>query len=131
MSDIASYVYFQLVYKYLQTKINTFGMDLMHRMMTWAATIALTLVTLWILLQGFRIMTGRSQAPLMEVVINMGRIVVIVAAATALALTSTDLNDFFTTQLDQEVHYLFTGNKDETTASAIDQNLAYTQLALS
>jgi len=130
MSDIASYVYFQLVYKYLQTKINTFGMDLMHRMMTWAATIALTLVTLWILIQGFRIMTGRSQAPLMEMVINMGRIVVIVAAATTMAVTSTDLNDFLTTQLDQEVHYLFTGNKDESTASSIDQNLAYTQLAL-
>jgi type IV secretion system protein VirB6 len=131
MSDIASYVYFQLVYTYLQKQINTFGMNLMHRTMTWAATIALTLVTLWILIQGFRIMTGRSQAPLMEVVINMGRIVVIVAAATTMAVTSTDLNDFFTTQLDQEVHYLFTGNKDETTASAIDQNLAYTQLALS
>lgn len=130
MSDIASYVYFQLVYKYLQQKINTFGMDLMHRMMTWAATIALTLVTLWVLIQGFRIMTGRSQAPLMEVVINMGRIVVIVAAATTMAVTSTDLNDFLTSQMDQEVHYLFTGNKDETTSSAIDQNLAYTQLAL-
>lgn len=130
MSDIASYVYFQLVYKYLQDKINTFGMDLMHRMMTWAAAIALTLVTLWILIQGFRIMTGRSREPLMEVVINMGRIVVIVAAATTMAVASTNLNSFLTTQLDEEVHYLFTGNANETTSSAIDQNLAYTQLAL-
>jgi type IV secretion system protein VirB6 len=131
MSDIANYVYFQLVYKYLQTQINTFGMDLMRRMMTWAATIALTLVTLWILIQGFRIMTGRSREPLMEVVINMGRIVVIVAAATTMAVTSRNLNDFLTTQMDQEINYLFTGNEDQSTSSAIDKNLAYTQLALS
>src|ERR1700754_1967661 len=130
MSDIANYVYFQLVYKYLQDKINTFGMDLMHRMMTWASAIALTLVTLWILVQGFRIITGRSRESLMEVVINMGRIVVIVAAATTMAVASTDLNKFLTTQLDEEVHYLFTGNENETTSSAIDENLAYTQLAL-
>jgi predicted chitinase len=36
-----------------------------------------------------------------------------------------------TTQMDQEINYLFTGKEDQSTSSAIDKNLAYTQLALS
>lgn len=130
MSDIANYVYFQLIYDYLSKAINDFGMDLMRRMMTWASAIALTLVTLWIILQGFRVLTGRTREPLMEIVISMGRIVVIVAAATTMAVASTNLNNFLTVQLDKEVHYLFTGKENKSTASAIDENLAYTQIAL-
>lgn len=131
MSDIANYVYFQLIYDYLSDEINTFGMELMRRMMTWASAIALTLVTLCILIQGFRVVSGRSREPLMEIVLQMGRIVVIVGAATTMAIASTDLNNFLTVQLDKEIHYLFTGNENKRTSSAIDENLAYTQIALS
>ncbi|APG04867.1 type VI secretion protein [Luteibacter rhizovicinus DSM 16549] len=131
MPNIADYVYYRLVYDYLNDQIAEFGMDLMKRMMTWASAIALTLVTLWIIVQGFRIATGRSRESLMEVVINMGRIVVVVAAATTMALAGRDLHTFLTTDLDMEIHELFTGNANQTTADSIDQNLAYTQLALS
>ena len=131
MPNIADYVYYRLVYDYLNDQIAEFGMDLMKRMMTWASAIALTLVTLWIIVQGFRIATGRSRESLMEVVINMGRIVVVVAAATTMALAGRDLHTFLTTDLDMEIHQLFTGNANQTTADAIDENLAYTQLALS
>ena len=131
MPNIADYVYYRLVYDYLNDEIATFGMELMKRMMTWASAIALTLVTLWILIQGFRIATGRSRESLMEVVINMGRIVVVVAAATTMAIAGSDIHTFLTKDLDKEVHGLFTGNDDETTADSIDKNLAYTQLALS
>lgn len=131
MPNIADYVYYRLVYDYLNDQIADFGMDLMKRMMTWASAIALTLVTLWILVQGFRIATGRSRESLMEVVINMGRIAVIVAAATTMAIAGRDLHTFLTTDIDKEVHELFTGNTNETTADTIDKNLAYTQIALS
>jgi type IV secretion system protein VirB6 len=131
MPNIADYVYYRLVYDYLNDKIHDFGMDLMHRMMTWASAIALTLVTLYIIIQGFRIATGRSRENLMEVVINMGRIVVVIAAATTMAVMGSDLHTFLTTDVDKEIHGLFTGNTNETTADAIDKNLAYTQIALS
>jgi type IV secretion system protein VirB6 len=131
MPNIADYVYYRLVYDYLNDQIHDFGMDLMHRLMSWASAIALTLVTLYILIQGFRIMTGRSRESLMEVVINMGRIVVVIAAATTMAVMGSDLHTFLTTDVDKEVHQLFTGNGDETTADSIDKNLAYTQIALS
>jgi type IV secretion system protein VirB6 len=130
MPNIADYVFFKLIYTYLEDKIDKFGMEVMGRMMTWAATFALILVTIYIMIQGFRIMTGRSRESLMELVINLGRIVLVVSAATAMAIGSTDLTKFFTTDLDQHVHYLFTGDDNETTADSIDKNLAYTQLAL-
>jgi hypothetical protein len=121
MPNIADYVYYRLVYDYLNSEIADFGMDLMKRMMTWASAIALTLVTLWILIQGFRIATGRSRESLMEVVINMGRIVVVVAAATTMAIAGSDIHTFLTKDLDKEVHGLFTGNDNETTADSIDK----------
>lgn len=131
MPNIGDYIYYSLVYKYLNDKINTFGMDLMGRMMTWAAAIALTLVTLWIMIQGYRMVTGQSRESMMHLITNMARIALIVTAATTMAVSGANLHDWLTVGLDKEVHQLFTGNTDETTASAIDKNLAYTQIALS
>jgi type IV secretion system protein VirB6 len=131
MPNITDYIYFRLVYDYLNKQISTFGMDLMGRMMSWASAMALVLVTLWILIQGYRILTGQSREPLMATVLNMGRIAVIVGAATTMAVAGTGLHNFLTVDLDKEVHGLFTGNDDETTADSIDGNLAWTQLALS
>lgn len=131
MPNITGYIYFRLVYDYLNTQISKFGMDLMGRMMSWASAIALVLVTIWILLQGYRILTGQSREPLMATVLNMGRIVVIVGAATTMAVAGTGLHQFLTVDLDKEVHELFTGDGNNTTAESIDRNLAWTQLALS
>jgi type IV secretion system protein VirB6 len=131
MPNLADYLYYQLIYDYLNDEIKLFAMGLMRHLMSWASALALTLVTLWILIQGFRIATGRSRDSLLVTVIDMGRITVIVAAATTMAVVGTDLRTFLTEDLDREVHYLFTGNADQSTSQAIDKNLAYTQLALS
>lgn len=131
MPNIGDYIYFTLVYDYLNDQIGRFGMDLMTRMTTWASAIALTFVTLWIMLEGYRLITGKSREPMMHVVINMARIAVIVSAATTMSVMGTNLHDWLTIGLDKEVHGLFTGNDDNTTAQSIDKNLAYTQIALS
>jgi len=80
---------------------------------------------------GYRLITGKSCKPLMHMVINMARIAVIVSAATTMSVMGTDLHGWLTKGLDKEVHGLFTGNDHQTTAQAIDRNLAYTQIALS
>jgi type IV secretion system protein VirB6 len=131
MGSITDYIYFRLVYDYLNRQISDFGMSLMNHMMSWTSGIALVLVTLWILVQGYRILSGQSRHPLMATVLNMGRIVVIVGAATTMSVAGTSLRQFLTVDLDKEVHQLFTGRSDSTTAHAIDKNLAWTQLALS
>ncbi|WP_081996490.1 type IV secretion system protein [Luteibacter sp. 9133] len=130
-TNIADYVYYRLVYDYLSDEISTFGMTLMKNLMSWASAIALVLVTLWIMFQGFRILTGQSREPLMATVLNLGRIAVVIGAATTMAFAGSGLHQFLTVDLDKEINGLFTGKDDATTSSSIDKNLAYTQLALS
>jgi type IV secretion system protein VirB6 len=129
-ANIGDFVYYGLVYDYLTKKINTFGMNLMASFMTWASALALIMVTLWIMIQGYRMITGQSRESLMAMVANMARIVVIVAAATTMSILGTNLQKLFTTDLSTGINQMFTGSS-ETAAETIDKNLAWTQLALS
>jgi type IV secretion system protein VirB6 len=130
MQDVTAYLYYRLIYNFLSNKIETFGLAMMGRVAGWVNAVALILVTIWILVQGYRVLTGQMREPLMGLVISMGRIVVIVGAATTMGFAGTDLHTFLTNTLDKQVHQLFTGTENETTSDAIDKNLAWTQLAL-
>lgn len=122
-------VFFTLIYNYLKHEINTDGLVLMQRMMVWASTVALVLVTLWVLVQGYRIVTGRSREPMMALVTNMTRIALIVTVATTMSVFGTNLHDLFTNQLSTAANQLVTG-EDSTATDSIDENLAWTQAAL-
>ncbi|HET6806342.1 MAG TPA: type IV secretion system protein [Frateuria sp.] len=128
-TNLADFVYFRLVYDYLSRQINTFGMDLMAAFMTWASALALVMVTLWIMIQGYRLITGQLHESLMAMVMNMTRIVIIVTAATTMSVFGSSLQQLFTTDLSTGINQMFTGNND-TAAETIDRNLAWTQLAL-
>lgn len=130
MQDVTAYIYYRLIFNWLSDKIEKFGYNMMERVAGWASAMALTLVTIWILVQGYRILTGTMREPLMATVLSMGRVAVIVGAASTMAFAGTDLHKFLTETLDKQVHGFFTGNSDETTSSAIDKNLGWTQLAL-
>lgn len=125
------FVYFALINSWLTDKIATFGTGLVGRAMQFVSATALLLVTLWILIQGFRILTGRSRDSMMAMVVDMGRIAVIVAAATVMAVGSTDLQTFLGADggLGRGINHLITGS-DASPADNIDKNLAYTQLAM-
>ncbi len=123
------FVYFALIYSWLTDKITTFGSVLVGRSMQFATSVALLLVTLWILIQGFRILTGRSRDSMMAMVTDMGRIAVIVAAATVMAVGSVDLQNFFGDGLSRSINQLVTGS-NTSASDSIDKNLAYTQLAM-
>ncbi len=125
----SDFVYFALIYRWLTDKITTFGNDFLSRSMVWATSVALLLVTLWILIQSFRILTGRSRDSMMAMVMDMSRIGVIVAAATVMAVGSVDLQQFFGQGLAKEINHLVTGS-DDSPSDSIDKNLAYTQLAM-
>ncbi|RDZ29725.1 type VI secretion protein [Lysobacter silvisoli] len=128
---MGEFAFFKLVNDYLGAKVDAFGLQLMGRFMTWATAIALTLVTLWILVAGYRIVTGQSREPMMALVTSLTRIAVIVGVATSMSVFGGSLHQAFTNDLDREVHRLFTGDGSETSAEAIDENLAYMQVALS
>lgn len=123
-------VFFVLIYNFLTHEISVAGFDMMARLMTWVSAVALVLVTIWILIQGYRIATGTLREPMMGLVVNMARIALVITAATSMSVFGSNLHQMFTTGLSTDINYIVTG--DHTTAAdTIDQNLAFTQLALS
>ncbi len=129
MDNVGSFVYYALVYKYLNEQIHAFGLVLMGNMMTWVSGVALVLVTLWIMIQGYRMITGQSHDSMMAMVSNMARVTLIVTAASTMGIFGSSLHTFFTTDLSTEVNQIFSGSSD-TAAQTIDKNLAWTQLAM-
>lgn len=123
------FVYFVLIYNWLSDRIDSFGMNLMAGFMTWASAVALLLVTLWILIQGYRMVTGQSRESMTALVVSMTRVAIIVTVATTMSVFGTNLLSFFTTELSTGVNRMFTGD-DSTAAQTIDDNLAWAQLAL-
>ncbi|MGH8079192.1 MAG: type IV secretion system protein, partial [Lysobacter sp.] len=97
---IGDFVYFKLVNEYFNHKIDKFGLQLMGRMMAWATSIALTLVTLWIMIAGYRIVTGQSRDSMMSLVTSGVRVAFIAGLAASMSFAGTNLHSFFTKDLD-------------------------------
>lgn len=123
------FVYFVLIYNWLSDRIDTFGMDLMATFMAWASAVALLFVTLWILIQGYRMITGQSRESMMALVLGMTRVAIIVSVATTMSIFGTSLLNLFSTELSTGINQMFTGD-NSTAAQTIDDNLAWSQLAL-
>lgn len=123
------FVYFVLIYNWLSDRIDTFGMKLMAGFMTWASAVALVLVTSWILIQGYRMVSGQSRESMMALVMGMTRVAIIVTVATTMSIFGSNLLSFFTTELSTGINQMFTGD-NSTAAQTIDDNLAWAQLAL-
>jgi type IV secretion system protein VirB6 len=128
-TGLGDYVFFKLINSYLNHEIDEFGMELMKNAMNWVSVIAMTAVTLWILLAGYRIATGQSRESAMATMVKATKIVVILSIASVVGANGAMLHKTMTDNLDQEIHQLFTGDTGSA-ADAIDDNLAYTQLAL-
>ncbi len=128
-ASVGDFVFFKLILEYLREEIANFGEGVLGRMMTWVGSIALVLMTLWVLIQGFRIVTGRSRDSMAALATNMARAALIVTVATSMAMFGRDLQSFLTQDVQDEITYVVTG-KDDTAEELIDRNLAYMQLAL-
>ncbi len=129
--DFGDFAYFALIYQFLRDEIDDFGNGLMRRFAAWASAAALSLLTLWIMQRGFRILSGGSREPIMGVVMGLARNTVVVAASSTMAVAGTDLQSWLTVGLDKEIHYAFTGKRNSGTADSIDKTLALTQVAIS
>ncbi|PPU32852.1 Type IV secretion system protein virB6 [Xanthomonas arboricola] len=102
----------------------------MEPAMKWVSTIALTVTTLWVLILGYRIATGQSRESAMATMVKAAKVAIIISVASAVGANGAMLHKTITQNLDKEIHGLFTGDDDSTAEDAIDDNLAYTQLAL-
>ncbi len=128
-ASVGDFVFFRLILDYLRDEITNFGNGILSRMMTWVGTMALVLMTLWVLIQGFRIVTGRSRDSMAALMTNMARAALIVTVATSMAMFGTKLQNFLTGDVQDQITYIVTGKKS-TAEELIDKNLGYMQLAL-
>lgn len=129
-SSIGDFVFFRLILDYLEKRISDFGVALLGNMMTWVGGIALTLMTLWVLVQGFRIVTGRSRESMMALVTDMARAALIVSIATSMAMFGTKVHDFLANDVKNEISQVVT-DSDKKPEDQIDDALAWMQVAMS
>jgi type IV secretion system protein VirB6 len=122
-------VLYVLVYNYINNEITKFMAALTGGFVELAGGLALILVTIWIMIQGYRIATGQSRESMMGFVVSSMRVVFIVTTATTLGIFGSDLHTMFTGTLQTDLNQLFTGN-NTTFAETVDQNLAYTAVAM-
>ncbi|WP_406848090.1 type IV secretion system protein [Xanthomonas bonasiae] len=129
LGNMANYAFFSLINDYLRDEIDIFQWALLQRTTMWMGAIALTVLTLWILLQGYRIVTGQARDSAMAMVVTALRATLIIALATSMATGSSKLYWTLTDGLSKEITQVVTGD-DDSPYDKIDQNLLLMQTAL-
>lgn len=124
--NLAIYV---LIYQYINEAINDFMTHLMNQLMSVVAAVGLLMVTVWIMVVGYRIISGTMREPLMAVVTNMARIVIIVTVATSMSIFGSDLHNLATNEIPTDLNQMFTGDSS-TIQSSINANLGQTVAAM-
>lgn len=128
-TNLTDFAYFRLIYGWMQNQINTLSQQMVQNTVQWISFFALILVTLWVFLQGYRLVTGQLRESAMTVVSHMIRIALAVTFATTVSLVNNDLRTFVTQDMSNAINYMVNGSASSMTAT-IDENLAYTQLAM-
>lgn len=129
--DLANLLFFSAIRDFLLADdglITRWSTGLAERLSVLIGMIALPLLTTWVLLHGYRIISGRSRDSLMAFVVDGARAGLIVFVATAASLGNPWLASRIT-ELDQTISVLVTGGNDMD--KQISDSLAFMQLALS
>lgn len=129
LTDFSNMVFFQQINEFLRGEIDEFGVNLLGRTMAWVGSVVLTLMTLWISIQGYRIVTGQSRESMMALVADSLRAVLIIGFATGLAVGGSTLFKFLGDDVSREITQVVTGH-DEDAYASIDRSLGYMQFAM-
>ncbi|NYZ62422.1 type IV secretion system protein [Luteimonas deserti] len=122
LAGFVQWAFFSLVFEFVNNQIEGFQSGLLQRGTKWVSGMAFTLCTLWVFMQGFMIVTGRSRESMIGLVVGSLRVFLIVTAATAMSFAGTDLTKFLGDGLPAEVNKVVTGTDDDP-AKSIDRNL--------
>jgi type IV secretion system protein VirB6 len=129
LTNLTDFAYFRLIYGWMEKQIDILSQQMVQNTVQWISYFALILVTFWVFLQGYRLVTGQSREPAMTLVAHMIRISLAVMFATTVSLVNNDVRTFVTTDMSNAINYMVNGSSSSMT-DTIDQNLAYTQLAM-
>jgi len=126
LSDL---LFFREINSFLTHEIGVFQSNLFERVVHILGVCAISLLTIWIVIQGYRIVTGQSRESMMVLVTNSLRATLIVGIALGTAKLSGSTFHALTDGLSGTVTSIVSGT-DEDVYARVDRCLAYMQLAL-
>lgn len=127
--SLGDFVFYRTILDYLRDEIQDFAIELLGNAMQWVGGAALTLMTIWIMVQGFRIVTGRSRESMMLLVTNSLKATLILTIATGMSMFGSKLHEFLLVDVKEDINWVVTGER-ESPEAGIDRNLAWMQVAL-
>jgi type IV secretion system protein VirB6 len=127
LSDL---LFFREINNFLTHEIGVFQSNLFERVVNVLGVGAISLLTIWIIIQGYRIVTGQSRESMMVLVTNSLRATLIVGIALGAAKLSGSTFHALTDGLSNTVTSTVSGTDDDV-YERVDRCLAYMQLALS
>jgi type IV secretion system protein VirB6 len=128
-TSVSDLLFFREINGYLTGEIDVFRDNLLGRTVSVVGGAVMALVTLWIMIQGYRIAVGHSRDSMMGLVTHALRVVVIVGVATAAAAGGGSVYRSLTDGLSSDISRMVTGTDDDV-YGRIDKCLAYMQVAL-
>ncbi len=127
--SIGDFAFFSLILEALEKKVSNFGGEVLGRFMEWVGFMGVVLLTLWVVMQGYRIMTGRSRDSVMLTVSDVAWKTLIVSMASTMSLFGKSLVVLLTTNVQGVISTLVTGQHD-LPAKQVDAVLWQMQVAL-
>jgi type IV secretion system protein VirB6 len=122
--------FFILIYDFLSDEIAIRMSELLGRATTFATSVALVLMTIWVWWQGWRLVTGQSRDSMAQFFAQSAQRVFIIAMAFGFSIGGTPLYEFLAEGLPEAINEFVTGD-NEPLGSSIDDNLLKMQLAMS
>jgi type IV secretion system protein VirB6 len=128
--SLPAIAFFHEVNSFLDDEIAEFAGNLLGRVAAVAGAATLGLLTCWIMLQGYRIITGRSREPMMLLVVGALRAVLVIGIATGAAAGAGSLYRTMTDDVASVVAEVVSGEEGEGPYEDIDRALGILQVAL-
>ncbi len=126
MDGIGQWVFFKVIFGFLDGEIETFRHNLMSGLIQWILLFGTTMITAWIIFQGWLIVTGRSREPMMSLVSQSMRVVLVTLLATSFSFGGESISGLLGDTLPKAVQGLVAVDEDSP-AEQIDRNLALMQ----
>lgn len=118
---VGQYLFFKQIFDFIDEEIEVFQYNMLGEMMYWASGIALTLVTLWMFWQGYRVMQGQARNA-MELVVDGARAAFIATLAMSMTLGSSSVYEFITDSLPAKISVVMTG-EDSSFGKQVDDSM--------
>ena len=126
LESAMQWAFFRAIFSFLDDEVDAFRANMLGGIWELVMGLALSLATIWVLWQGYLIMSGRSRESLMGLVVSSLRTVLILTAATTFTFGSTELYRTFTESLPRQINYVVSGS-DDAPADDIDESLTTMQ----